>query len=60
MVTLFFARHDQSFIMFKDLNFEFNKFPFKAKYNNTVIYPVNSNYLLSRKKQERKIVETIL
>ena len=47
--------------MFKDSNaFEFTIFPFKAKYSNTVVYSVNSNYLFSREKQEKKIVETIL
>ena len=46
--------------MFKDSNvFEFTKFPFKTKYNNTVVYSVNSNYLFSREKREKKIVETI-
>ena len=34
MVSLFLARHDQYFIMFKDSNvFKFTNFPFKAKYN---------------------------
>ena len=46
--------------MFKGSDaFEFAKFPFKTKYNNTVVYSVNSNYLFSRGKQEKKI-ETIL
>ena len=61
IVSLFFARHDHYFTMLKDLSvFKFTNFLFKAKYNNTVIYSVNSNYSHSRKKQERKIVETIL
>ena len=60
MVSLFLALHDQHF-MFKDSNvFEFTNFPFKTKYNNAVVYSVNSNYLLSRKKQEKIIDETIL
>ena len=42
--------------MFKDSNvFEFINFPFKTKYNNTVAYSVNSNYLFSRGKQEKKL-----
>ena len=46
--------------MFKGLNvFEFTTFPFKTKYNNTLVYSVNRNYLFSRGKQENKIVETI-
>ena len=60
MVSLFIARYDQYFVMFKDSNvFKFSNFPFKTKYNNTAVYSVYSNYLFSRKKQE-KIVETIL
>ena len=55
MVSLFLAWHDQYFIMFKDSNaFKFTNFPFKTKYNNTVVYSVNSNCLLLRKKQEKK------
>ena len=43
MVSLFLTRHDHYF-MFKDLNvFKFTNFPFKTKYNNTVVYSVNSN-----------------
>ena len=39
--------------MFKGSNvFEFTKFQFKKKYNN-VVYSGNSNYLLSRQKQEQ-------
>ena len=46
--------------MFKDSNvFKFTNFPFKAKYNNTVVYSVNSNCLFSRGKQN-KIVKAIL
>ena len=41
-------------------NFGFTNFPFKKKYNNTIVYSVNSNYLYSREKQTKKIVETIL
>ena len=55
MVSLFPAQHDQYFTMFKDSNvFEFTNFPFKAKYNNTLVYHVNSNYLFSRGKQNKK------
>ena len=54
MVSVFLAFHDQYFIMFKDSNvFEFTIFPFKTKYNNTVVYSVNSNCLFSRGKQEK-------
>ena len=61
MVSRFIAHHDQYFVMFQDLNVsKFPNFSLKAKYNNTVFYSVNSNYLHSRKKQKRKIVETIL
>ena len=41
--------------MFKDSNvFEFTNFRFKTKCINTVVYSVNSNYLFSRGKQEKK------
>ena len=54
MVSLFLARHDQYFMMYKDSNvFEFNNFPLKTKYNNAVVYSVDSNYLFSRGKQEK-------
>ena len=54
MVSLFLARHDQYFIMFKDSNvFEFTNFLLKTKYSNAVVYSFNSNYLFSRKKQEK-------
>ena len=44
--------------MFRDSNvFEFTNFPFKAKYNNTVAYTVNSNYLLLRGKQEKNFLK---
>ena len=57
MVSLFVARHDQYFIMFKDLNvFEFTNLPFKTKYNDTAVYSVNSNYLFSIGKQEKKML----
>ena len=56
MVSLFLARHDQYF-MFKDSNvFEFTNFPLKTKYDNTVVYSVNSNYLFLREKQEKKFL----
>ena len=59
-------------IMFKSSNvFEFTKFPFKTKYNNTAVHSVNSNILLIviyflinlfifEGKTRKKIVETIL
>ena len=54
MVSLFLARHDQYFIMFNDSNvFEFTNFLLKTKYSNAVVYSFNSNYLFSRKKQEK-------
>ena len=40
--------------MFKDWNvFEFTNFPFKTKYNNTLVRSVNSNYLFLWQKQEK-------
>ena len=58
MVSLFLARHDQYFIMFKDSNvFEFTNFPFKKTYNNTAVYSVNSNYLFSRGKKKKKLLK---
>ena len=58
MVFLFLARHNQYFIMFKDSKvFKFTNFPFKTKYNNTVVYSANSNYLFSRGKQEKKLLK---
>ena len=60
MVSLFLARHDQYFIMFKDSKvFEFTNFQFKTKYNNNVVYSVNSNYLFSRAKQEKKLLKQL-
>ena len=47
--------------MFKDSNvFEFTNFPLKTKYDNTVVYSVNSNYLFSRGKQEKKLLKQSL
>ena len=47
--------------MFKDSNvFEFTNFPFKTKYNNTVVYSVISNYLFSRRKQKTVTSELAL
>ena len=37
--------------------FEFVKFPFKTKYNNTVVYAVDSNYLFSRGKQKKIVLK---
>ena len=46
--------------MFKDLKvFEFTNFSFKTKYNNTVVYSVNSNYLFSTGNQEKKLMEQL-
>ena len=57
MVSLFLSFHDQHFIMFKDSNiYQFTNFPFKTKYNNTVVYFVNSNCLFSKGKQEKKLL----
>ena len=43
-----------SILMLKDSNvFEFTNFPFKTKYDNAVVYSVNSNYLFLREKQEK-------
>ena len=56
LVSLFLDFYDQYSIMFKDSNvFEYSNFPFKTKYNNTVVYSVNSNCLFWRGKQERKL-----
>ena len=58
MVSLFLARNDQYFIMFKNSNvFKFTNFPFKTKYKNTVIYSVNISYLFSMGKQEKKLLK---
>ena len=44
--------------MFKDSSVsEFTNFPFKTKYDNTAVYSVNSNYLLLRGKQEKKLLK---
>ena len=41
MFSLFLTRHGQYLIMFKDSSvFEFTNFPFKTKYNDTVVYSV--------------------
>ena len=61
MVFLFLAFHDQYFLMFEDSNvFEFTNFPFKTKFNNTVVYSVNSNCFFLEGKTRKKDVETIL
>ena len=60
MISLFLARYNEYF-MFKDSNvFEFTNFPFKTKYNNTVVYSVISNYLFSRRKQKTVTSELAL
>ena len=47
--------------MFKDSNvFEFTNFSLKTKYYNIVVYSVNSNYLFSRGKQEKKLLKQSL
>ena len=57
MVSLFFAFHDQYF-MFKSSNiFEATNFPFKTKYNVTVVYSINRNCLFSRGKLEKKLLK---
>ena len=33
--------------------FEFTKFPFETKYDNTAVYSANCNYLFSRGKHEK-------
>ena len=56
MVCLFLTRRDQYFVMYKDSNvFQFTNFTVEAKYNNTVVYFVNSNSLFSRGKREKKL-----
>ena len=61
LVSLFLARHDQYFVMFKDSNvFELTNFPFKTKYNKTVVYSVDSNYLFSKKKKQKKLLKQFL
>ena len=60
MVSLYLSRHDQYFKMFKYSDvFEFTNFPFKTKYNNTAVYSVNSNYLFSKRKQEKKMLKEL-
>ena len=60
MVSLFLARHDQYFIMFKDSNvFEFINFPFKTKYNDIVAYSVIA-IICFQGENIKKTVETIL
>ena len=34
-------------------------FPFKTNYYNTAVYPVNSNYLFSKGKQEIKMLKQL-
>ena len=59
VASLSLAWHDQDFIIFYCCNFlihnvfELTSFPFKTKYNNTVVYSVNSNYSFSRRKPEK-------
>ena len=60
MVSLFLARHDQYSIMYKDSDvFEFTNLPFKTEYIDTVVYSVDSNYLFSRGKQEKKLLKQL-
>ena len=54
MVSLFLSFHDQHFIMFKDSNiYQFTNFPFKTKYNNTLVYFVNSNGLFLKENKKK-------
>ena len=56
--SLFFACHDQYLLMFKESNvFGFTNFSSQTKHNNTAAFPVNSNYLFSRRKQEKKLLK---
>ena len=49
-----------SIFMFKDSN-EFTNFPFKTKYNLfNIVFFVNISLILSREKQEKKIVKTFI
>ena len=58
MISVFLAFFDQYYIMYEDWNvFEYANFPFKTKYNDTVVYSVDSNYLFSRAKQEQKLLK---
>ena len=58
MVSIFVAFFDQYYIMYEDWNvFEYTNFPFKTKYNDTVVYSVDSNYLFLRGKQEQKLLK---
>ena len=44
--------------MFKDPKvFEFTNSSFKTKYNNTVVNSINSNYLFSKRNQEKKLLK---
>ena len=57
-VSLFFARYDQDFIIFKDSNlFEFTNFPFKTKFNNTVVYSVTELLILEGKTRRKKMLK---
>ena len=61
MVSLFLAFYDQYSVMFKDSNvFEFNNFPFKTKYNNTVLFTQSIAIVYSRGESKKKSCETIL
>ena len=58
MISVFLAFFDQYYIMYEDWNvFEYTNFPLKTKYNDTVVYSVDSNYLFSRGKQEQKLLK---
>ena len=53
-----FSLHDQYLLMFKDSNvFGFTNFSSQTKYNNTAAFSVNSNYLFSRRKQDKKLLK---
>ena len=58
MVSLFFARRDQYFIMFKDSNvFQFTNFLFKTKYNTKLLFILLLAIIYSEDKTGKKIVE---
>ena len=59
MVSFFLAFYDQCSVMFRDSGAKIQTysnlpiFRWKQKYNNTVVYSVNSDCLFSRGKQEK-------
>ena len=60
MVSLFLALYDRYSVMLKDSNvFKFTNFSLKTRFNNTVVYSVNSNCLFSRGKHEKKLLKQL-